>query len=70
MIGTGEEYRAITGYHNIFAEIMPRGLDGKLVYTTDSDTDALDLATQLFSAMKSETQPIFTAMAEQILRQS
>lgn len=66
VIGTGEEYRAITGYHNIFAEIMPRGLDGKLVYTTDSDTDALDLATQLFSAMKSETQPIFTAMAEQI----
>lgn len=66
VIGTGEEYRRSTWYHNIFAEIMPRGEDGKLVYSTDSDTDALDISEQLFRTMKSETQPIFPAMAEQI----
>lgn len=66
VIGTGEEYRNETSYHNIFAEIMPRGMDGRLVYTMDSDTDALDFSTQLFSKMDSEIQPIFPAMAGQI----
>lgn len=66
VIGTGEEYRSLTYCHNLFAEIMPRGMDGRLVYSTDSDTDALDFSTQLFSKMHSETQPIFPAMAEQI----
>lgn len=66
VIGAGEEYRGITGYHNIFGEIMPRGCDGKLVYTTDSDTDALDISKQLFQKMNSEMQPVFPAMAEQI----
>lgn len=66
VIGTGEEYQMITGYHNIFAEIMPRVMDGKLVYSADSDTDALDISEQLFRTMQSETQPIFPAMAEQI----
>ena len=66
VIGTGEEYRNETSYHNIFAEIMPRGMDGRLVYTMDSDTDALDFSTQLFSKMDSEIQPVFPAMAGQI----
>ena len=66
VIGAGEEYRGITGYHNLFAEIMPRGGDGKLLYSADCDTDALDISEQLFSGMKSETQPVFPAMAEQI----
>lgn len=66
VIGNGEKYRDITSYHNIFAEIMPRGADGKLVYSYDSDVDALDVSKQLFSRMKSESQPIFPAMSEQI----
>lgn len=66
VIGIGEEYRNETSYHNIFAEIMPRGMDGRLVYTMDSDTDALDFSTQLFSKMDSEIQPVFPAMAGQI----
>ena len=32
IIGSGEAYRDITSYHNIFAEIMPRAEDGRLVY--------------------------------------
>ena len=67
VIGAGEEYRQITGCHNIFAEIMPRGQDGRLVYTKDSDVDALDISKQLFQKMNSETQPVFPAMAAQIL---
>ena len=67
IIGNGEMYRNITAYHNIFAEVMPRGLDGKLVYTTESDEDALELCEQLFQTMNSETQPIFPAMAEQVV---
>ena len=67
VIGNGEDYRDITKYHNIFAEIMPKGLDGRLVYTPDSEIDALEIAEQLFQQMQSETQPIFPAMAEQIV---
>ena len=67
IIGNSETYRNITAYHNIFAEVMPRGLDGKLVYTTESDEDALELCEQLFQTMNSETQPIFPAMAEQVV---
>lgn len=67
IIGNGEMYHNITAYHNIFAEIMPRGVDGKLVYITESDEDALELCEQLFQTMNSETQPIFPAMAEQIV---
>lgn len=67
VIGAGAEYRSITAYHNLFAEIMPRGRDGRLVYTVDSDLDALEKAKQLFSKMQSESQPIFPAMAEQIV---
>lgn len=47
---------------------MSRGNDGKLVYTTDSDADALELAERLYIKMQSETQPIFPAMAEQIIQ--
>lgn len=67
IIGNSEMYRNITAYHNIFAEVMPQGLDGKLVYTTESDEDALELCEQLFQTMNSETQPIFPAMAEQVV---
>ena len=67
VIGAGSEYRSTTAYHNIFAEIMPRGRDGRLVYTPDSDLDALEKAKQLFSRMQSESQPIFPSMAEQIV---
>lgn len=67
VIGTGSEYRDITWYHNIFAEIMSRGIDGKLVYTEDTDGDALEKAKQLYANMQSETQPIFPSMAEQII---
>ena len=66
VIGAGDEYRKISSYHNIFAEIMPRGNDGKLVYMPDSDTDALNISTQLFQQIKSEIQPVFPAMSEQI----
>lgn len=67
VIGNGGAYRNITAYHNIFAEVMPRALDGKLVYTPESDEDALELCEQLFQTMNSETQPIFPAMAEQVV---
>lgn len=67
VIGNGEEYRRITSYHNIFAEVMPRGDDGRLVYTPESDEDALEICEQLFQSMQSETQPIFPAMAEQVV---
>lgn len=67
VIGNGETYRRVTFYHNIFAEVMPRGKDGKLVYTPESDEDALNLCEQLFQSMNSETQPIFPTMAEQVV---
>jgi len=67
VIGNGDAYRRVTSYHNIFAEVMPRGIDGKLVYTPESDEDALELCEQLFQSMNSETQPIFPAMAEQVV---
>lgn len=67
VVGSGQVYREITKYWNIFAELMPRGNDGKLVYTVDSDVDAMEISAQLFDGMKSETQPIFPAMAKQIL---
>lgn len=67
VIGNGEAYRRVTSYHNIFAEVMPRGNDGKLVYTPESDEDALELCEKLFQSIQSETQPIFPAMAEQMV---
>ena len=67
VIDNCEAYRRVTFYHNIFAEVMPRGKDGKLVYTPESDEDALNLCEQLFQSMNSETQPIFPTMAEQVV---
>ena len=67
VISNCEAYRRVTFYHNIFAEVMPRGKDGKLVYTPESDEDALNLCEQLFQSMNSETQPIFPTMAEQVV---
>lgn len=67
VIGNGEAYRRVTVYHNIFAEVMPRGKDGKLVYTPESDEDAMNLCEQLFQSLNSETQPIFPTMAEQVV---
>lgn len=66
IIGSGEAYRDITSYHNIFAEIMPRAEDGRLVYTEECTVDASEIAGQLFQQMQSETQPVFPAMAEQV----
>ena len=67
VVGAGSEYADLTGCHNLFAEIMPRASNGRLVYTPDSDSDALEKAKRLFSGMQSESQPIFPAMAEQIV---
>ena len=66
IIGSGEAYRDITSYHNIFAEIMPRAEDGRLVYTEECTVDAGEIAAQLFQQMQSDTQPVFPAMAEQV----
>ncbi len=66
VIGVGEMYREISAYHNIFAEIMPRANNGTLVYTPDSDADAMEISAQIFQGMESETQPVFPAMAQQI----
>lgn len=67
VVGSGEIYTGITKYHNIFAEIMPKGDAERLIYTPESDVDALEIAEQLFQQMQSETQPVFPAMAEQIV---
>ena len=67
IIGNGDVYSGITSFHNIFAEVMPRGNDGKLVYTPETDEDVLEICEQLFQSMQSETQPIFPAMAEQVV---
>ena len=67
VIGAASEYEQITSYHNIFAEIMPRGDDGKLKYTEECVLEAFEIAKQLYSHMQSETQPIFPSMAEQII---
>lgn len=67
VVGTGVEYRDTTWIPNIFAEVMPRANDGRLIYTEDSVTDALQLAKQLFINMQSEHQPIFPTMGEQIV---
>ena len=57
VVGAGSEYAGLTGCHNLFAEIMPRAGNGRLVYTPDSDSDALEKTKQLFSGMQSESQP-------------
>jgi len=60
-------YKEITKYWNLFAEIMSRGNDGKLVYTFECDERALELSSGFFQEMKSESQPVFPAMGEQLL---
>ena len=67
VIGNGDICRRVTSYHNIFAEVMPRGNDGKLIYTPESDEDALELCEQLFQSMQSETQHFFSVLAEQVV---
>lgn len=67
IVGIGEAYRNITSYHNIFAEIMPRGNDGMLIYLQkESDEYALEICHHLFKFLQSETQPVFPAMSEQV----
>ena len=66
VIGNGEIYKDITSYHNLFAEVMPRGMDGRLIYTSESDEDAFELALQLSKTMDSQIQPVFPAMAAQM----
>lgn len=67
IVGTGSIYKNSTSYHNIFAEIMPRGKDGRLMYTLDCDVNAMEISEQLFSEMQSDTQPVFPEMAQQIV---
>lgn len=67
VIGNNGEYKDVTSYHNIFAEIMPRGAYGELIYTEECDIDALEIASALFENMQSEHQPIFPSMSEQIV---
>lgn len=54
VIGNGDAYRTVTSYHNIFAEVMPRRNNGRLVYTPESDEDALEICEQLFQADASD----------------
>ena len=67
LLGSGQVYKEITKFWNMFAEVMPRGRDGRLVYTEETDIEVMELCAQLFEGMKSETQPVFPAMAKQIL---
>ena len=67
VIGNGEAYRKVTSCHNVFAEVIPRGKDGRLVYTQESDEDSLELCEQLLQPMKSDEQPIFATMTAQLI---
>lgn len=67
IISSENRYRHISKHWNMFAEIMPRGSDGRLVYTPDCDEIAFELVSSLFQEMESETQPVFPAMAGQLL---
>lgn len=66
VIGVGASYKNITSYHNLFAEVMPRAINGRLVYTPESDDEAFELAIQLSKTMDSQIQPVFPAMAAQM----
>jgi type IV secretory pathway TraG/TraD family ATPase VirD4 len=67
VIGSDEIFEDITYYWNIFMEIMPRDVNGKLVYNSKCDMAALEISAQLFAGMESDTQPVFPMMAQQIL---
>ena len=67
VIGVGASYKNITSYHNLFAEVMPRAINGRLVYTPESDDEAFELAIQLSKTMDSQIQPVFPAMSAQLL---
>ena len=67
IISSDSRYRHISKYWNMFAEIMSRGSDGRLAYTPDCDEIAFELVSSFFQEMESETQPIFPAMAGQLL---
>lgn len=67
IVGTGEEYAAVTFYPNFFAEIMPKGKDEHLVYTPEVDENVREIAGQMFSQLQSESQPVFPEMAKQIV---
>ena len=67
VFGAGSEYEDITSYYNFFGDMMPRGMDGKLVYTQDSDEASFENAEKFYEDMHSESQPIFPSMAEDIV---
>lgn len=65
VIGTGSEYAEITAYHNMFAEVMKRDSNGRLIYDgISSDEAAAELISNYFKDMKSELQPVFPSMAK------
>mgnify|MGYP003294906073 CR=1 FL=1 len=67
IISSENRYRHISKHWNMFAEIMSRGSDDRLVYTPECDEIAFELVSSLFQEMESETQPVFPAMAGQLL---
>lgn len=67
VLGTGAEYKNITRYPNLFAEIMCRDSNGNLIYTEEVEENVREIAGQMFSQMQSEIQPVYPAMAQQIL---
>ena len=67
VMGTGAEYKNMTRYPNLFAEIMCRDSNENLIYTEEVEENVREIAGQIFSQMQSETQPVYPAMAQQIL---
>ena len=65
VVGSGEEYADITAYHNMFAEVMSRDSNGRLIYNgAASDEAAAELISGYFKDLKSEIQPVFPSMAK------
>ena len=67
VFGVGREYEDISGVYNIFGDMMPRGNDGRLVYTKDSDEKAAAVAKKLLKNLQSKQQPIFPSMAQGVI---
>lgn len=68
LIGSTEDYGREVCAWNIFGEIMERDSSGRLLYRgSGSDTDAFEIAEQLFKNMPSQNQPVFPKMAAQLL---
>lgn len=66
VVGNGKEYKEVTRYWNIFGELMDRDENGRFVYVEDSDQDAMEISAQLYTMLKSDSQPAFPETAGQI----